>query len=118
MDEKLVSRLMRLARVASFAMASAGMGLREEICKSEPSSVFAWVAMPDCTLALREWIATSAAMPETRAREKMARRWRCARLSRHAMRHVHEYRSAAQRLWGRAAAERGATALPAVSRRG
>ena len=80
----------------SFASASGGIGLREEMCRSEPSSAFAWVSMPVCTLALREWIATSAAMPATMASEKSARRCRCVRLSRQAMRHVHGCTSAAR----------------------
>ncbi|MDB4570742.1 MAG: hypothetical protein QNL77_07945 [Akkermansiaceae bacterium] len=42
--------------------------------------------MPRSTLVFNEWIAVSAAMPETIAREKITNRTRCERLSRHAIR--------------------------------
>ena len=70
----------------SFSISLAPISLREETRKSEPNSAFASTAIPRSTLAFKEWIAVSAAIPETIASEKTTRRSRCERLSRHAIR--------------------------------
>src|SRR5688572_4899998 len=102
MEEKLVSRLTRTERAARFASSPAVNGWREETWTSEPRSDLACASIPLCTLALSEWIATSAATPETMARAKMASRRRCVLLSRQAIRHVHGWKSAAHRPLGSA----------------
>ena len=100
-EGNVVSRLMFRAIADSRAKSSAFTGRREEICKSDPSSAFAWVSIPVCTLAFSEWIATSAAMPDTIASAKITSRTRCDRLSRHAIRQVHGWNRAVARERGR-----------------
>lgn len=89
------------AIAASLAKSASLTGWREEICKSDPNNDFACVSIPFCTLALSEWIATSAAIPETMASEKITNRSRWVRLSRQAIRQVHRWNRAVTKLRGR-----------------